>query len=121
MKTTRYEVPDIILFEPKIFRDDRGYFFESFNQKVFEGETGLHVNFVQDNHSQSTKNVLRGLHYQLPTMAQGKLIRVIQGEIFDVAVDIRKARLLLVNGLARFSPQRIKSNSGFRKGLPMDF
>ena len=84
-------IPDVILFEPKVFGDDRGFFFESFNQKVFEEATGLAATFVQDNHSKSTRGVLRGLHYQLPPKAQGKLVRVIQGEVFDVAVDIRKS------------------------------
>jgi len=90
MKATRLTIPDVILFEPKVFGDDRGFFFESFNQNVFEQVAGLSPKFVQDNHSKSTKGVLRGLHYQLPPKAQGKLVRVIQGEVFDVAVDIRK-------------------------------
>lgn len=89
MKATPLAIPEVILLEPKVFSDDRGFFFESFNQEVFEEATGLCPNFVQDNHSQSTKGVLRGLHYQLPPKAQGKLIRVIHGEVFDVAVDIR--------------------------------
>lgn len=84
-------IPDVILIEPKIFGDDRGFFFESFNQKEFEKATGLSPTFVQDNHSKSTQGVLRGLHYQLPPRAQGKLVRVTQGEVFDVAVDIRKS------------------------------
>lgn len=84
-------IPEVILIAPKVFGDDRGFFFESFNQKVFEKATGLSPTFVQDNHSQSTKGVLRGLHYQLPPKAQGKLVRVTQGEVFDVAVDIRKS------------------------------
>ena len=91
MKATPLAIPDIILFEPKVFGDDRGFFFESFNQKIFEEVTGLSPIFVQDNHSKSQKNVLRGLHYQLPPRAQGKLVRVVQGEVFDVAVDIRKS------------------------------
>lgn len=74
-----------------MFGDERGFFFESFNQKFFEEATGLQRQFVQDNHSKSQKGVLRGLHYQLPPKAQGKLIRVVQGEVFDVTVDIRKA------------------------------
>lgn len=91
MNFKRLSIPEVILFEPKIFGDERGFFFESFNQKAFEEATGLSPSFVQDNHSKSTKGVLRGLHYQLPPMAQGKLVRVIQGEVFDVAVDIRKS------------------------------
>jgi len=84
-------IPDVKIFEPKSFSDERGFFFESFNQKLFEEATGLKRDFVQDNHSKSSKGVLRGLHYQLPPMAQGKLVRVVQGEVFDVAVDIRKS------------------------------
>jgi dTDP-4-dehydrorhamnose 3,5-epimerase len=90
MKAIPLTIPDIIIFEPKVFEDDRGVFFESFNLKNFEEITGITPTFVQDNHSKSTKGVLRGLHYQLQPKAQGKLIRVIQGEIFDVVVDIRK-------------------------------
>lgn len=84
-------IPDVKIFEPKVFGDERGFFFESFNQKLFEESIGHPVIFVQDNHSKSAKGVLRGLHYQLPPMAQGKLVRVVQGEVFDVAVDIRKS------------------------------
>lgn len=83
------KIPDILIIEPKVFGDDRGFFFESFNQKAFNEATGLNVTFVQDNHSKSAKNVLRGLHYQVQ-QPQGKLVRVVQGEVFDVAVDIRK-------------------------------
>ena len=90
MKATPLAIPEVILFEPTVFTDERGFFFESFNHKKFEEALGSSVNFVQDNHSKSTKGVLRGLHYQLPPMAQGKLVRVTQGEVFDVAVDIRK-------------------------------
>jgi dTDP-4-dehydrorhamnose 3,5-epimerase len=85
------EIPEVKIFEPKVFGDERGFFFESFNQKVFEEAVGRKVDFVQDNHSKSVKGVLRGMHYQLPPMAQGKLVRVVQGEVFDVAVDIRKS------------------------------
>ena len=91
MKVTPLAIPDVLLIEPKVFGDDRGFFFESFNQQVFNEATGLDIRFVQDNHSKSARNVLRGLHYQLPPKAQGKLVRVIAGEVFDVAVDIRKA------------------------------
>jgi dTDP-4-dehydrorhamnose 3,5-epimerase len=90
MKATTLAIPEVILFEPTVFTDERGFFFESFNHKKFEEAVGYSVNFVQDNHSKSTKGVLRGLHYQLPPMAQGKLVRVTQGEVFDVTVDIRK-------------------------------
>ncbi|HWV16286.1 MAG TPA: dTDP-4-dehydrorhamnose 3,5-epimerase [Cellvibrio sp.] len=85
------EIPDVKIFEPKIFGDNRGFFFESFSQKVFADATGLKREFVQDNHSKSQRGVLRGLHYQMPPMAQGKLVRVTQGEVFDVAVDIRRS------------------------------
>jgi dTDP-4-dehydrorhamnose 3,5-epimerase len=83
-------IPDVLILEPKVFGDDRGFFYESFNQKAFQEATGLNVDFVQDNHSKSAKNVLRGLHYQIQ-QPQGKLVRVVQGEVFDVAVDIRKS------------------------------
>lgn len=83
-------IPDVLIFEPKIFGDSRGFFFESFNQRAFNQATGLDLNFVQDNHSKSGKNVLRGLHYQIQ-QPQGKLVRVIAGEVFDVAVDIRRS------------------------------
>lgn len=89
MKATPTLIPDVLLIEPKIFGDDRGFFFESFNRRAFHEATGLNVDFVQDNHSKSARNVLRGLHYQL-AQPQGKLVRVTQGEVFDVAVDIRK-------------------------------
>lgn len=90
MKTTRTAIPDVQIFEPKVFGDARGFFFESFNQKVFKEATGLDVNFVQDNHSRSVKGVLRGLHYQIE-QPQGKLVRVVRGSVFDVAVDLRKS------------------------------
>lgn len=90
MKVTPLAIPDIMLLEPKLFGDERGFFFESFNQHQFEIAIGKAIHFVQDNHSRSTKNVLRGLHYQIQ-QPQGKLVRVIQGEVFDVAVDIRRS------------------------------
>lgn len=90
MKATRLAIPDVILLEPKVFGDERGFFFESYNRAVFKEATGLDPDFVQDNHSRSVKGVLRGLHYQLPPKAQGKLVRVVEGEVFDVAVDIRR-------------------------------
>ena len=88
MNIIKTKIPEVIVFEPKVFGDDRGFFFESFNAKVFEQATGFSPNFVQDNHSKSAKNVLRGLHYQIE-QAQGKLVRVTQGAVFDVAVDMR--------------------------------
>lgn len=90
MIATPLSIPDVVLLEPKVFGDERGFFFESFNQRVFNDLIGQEINFVQDNHSCSTKNVLRGLHYQIE-QPQGKLVRVIHGEIFDVAVDLRRS------------------------------
>jgi len=90
MKATPLAIPDVVLIEPKVFGDERGFFFESFNQAQFEEAIGKSVQFVQDNHSRSVKNVLRGLHYQIQ-QPQGKLVRVVQGEVFDVAVDLRKS------------------------------
>ena len=89
MKVIPTAIPDLLIIEPKVFGDDRGFFFESFNLNTFREITGLDVNFVQDNHSKSARNVLRGLHYQIQ-QPQGKLVRVVQGEVFDVAVDLRK-------------------------------
>ncbi|MDX7991989.1 dTDP-4-dehydrorhamnose 3,5-epimerase [Xenorhabdus littoralis] len=91
MNVIKTTIPDVLIFEPKVFGDERGFFFESFNQKIFEEAVGRSVTFVQDNHSKSSKGVLRGLHYQLAPYAQGKLVRCIAGEVFDVAVDIRKS------------------------------
>lgn len=90
MNVIKTEINDVLIFEPKVFGDDRGFFFESFSQKIFEDAVGRKVDFVQDNHSRSSKGVLRGLHYQLPPFAQAKLVRCVVGEVFDVAVDIRK-------------------------------
>jgi len=89
MNATRLAIADVVLFEPRVFPDDRGAFFESFNAGAFEAATGLASRFVQDNHSISRRGVLRGLHYQLAPHAQGKLVRVVRGAVFDVAVDIR--------------------------------
>lgn len=89
MKITPTNIPDVFEIEPKVFGDDRGFFYESFNQKQFDAAIGQHYDFVQDNHSRSTKNVLRGLHYQIQ-QAQGKLVRCTLGEVFDVAVDMRR-------------------------------
>lgn len=89
MNVVATSIPDVLIFEPKVFGDERGFLFESFNAKLFQKLTGLEVQFVQDNHSQSCRGVLRGLHYQVAPHAQGKLVRVISGIVFDVAVDIR--------------------------------
>ncbi len=90
MNVSSLSIPEVLLIKPKYYEDGRGFFFESFNEKKFEEAVGHRVSFVQDNHSKSSKGVLRGLHYQLPPMAQGKLVRCVKGEVFDVAVDIRK-------------------------------
>ena len=90
MKVTPTAIPDVLIIEPKVFGDARGFFLESFNQQVFNELTGTNFQFVQDNHSRSSKGVLRGLHYQLPPHAQGKLTRVVRGAVFDVVLDIRK-------------------------------
>lgn len=90
MNISSLSIPEVLLIEPRVFEDERGFFFESFNERAFEKAAGRKVNFVQDNHSKSSKGVLRGLHYQLAPMAQGKVVRCIQGKVFDVAVDIRK-------------------------------
>lgn len=90
MKVTPTSLEGVLLIEPKVFSDERGFFFESFNERAFSGNTGLDVRFVQDNHSRSMRNVLRGMHYQIQ-QPQGKLVRVIVGEVFDVAVDLRRS------------------------------
>jgi len=90
MKVTPTAIPDVLIIEPKVFGDARGFFYESFNQRVFAEATGLNVNFVQDNHSRSAKGVLRGLHYQIQ-QPQGKLVRVVCGSVFDAAVDLRRS------------------------------
>ncbi|WP_330204122.1 dTDP-4-dehydrorhamnose 3,5-epimerase [Cyanobacterium sp. Dongsha4] len=90
MEIITTEIPEVFIIQPKVFQDDRGFFYESFNARTFQEKTGLNPNFVQDNHSHSQRNVLRGLHYQVQ-QKQAKLVRVINGEILDVAVDIRKS------------------------------
>jgi len=90
VKAIATDIPDVLIIEPRVFGDDRGYFFESFNCRRFAELAGRHIDFVQDNHSRSVKNVLRGLHYQIQH-PQGKLVRVVQGAVLDVAVDIRKS------------------------------
>lgn len=89
MQVHKTDLPEVLIIEPKVFGDDRGFFYESFNQRRFQELTGLQSEFVQDNHSRSAKNVLRGLHYQIQ-QPQGKLVRVVAGEVFDVAVDMRR-------------------------------
>lgn len=89
MQVHKTDLPDVLIIEPRVFGDDRGFFYESFNQRRFEELTGANPQFVQDNHSRSARNVLRGLHYQI-RQPQGKLVRVVAGEVFDVAVDMRR-------------------------------
>ena len=91
MNVVPLDIPEVLVFEPTIFGDERGFFFESFNHEQFEQAAGYPVTFAQDNHSKSSRGVLRGLHYQLTPKAQGKLVRVVQGKVFDVAVDLRKS------------------------------
>ena len=90
MKVTQTEIPDVLIIEPKVYGDDRGFFYESYNREQLKLTTGIDKDFVQDNHSKSSKGVLRGLHYQIK-QPQGKLVRVVSGEVYDVAVDIRKS------------------------------
>lgn len=90
MNVTKTAIAEVMVIEPKVLRDHRGFFYESFNQQAFNDATGTNYQFVQDNHSKSSRGVLRGLHYQLSPKAQGKLVRVVQGKVWDVAVDIRK-------------------------------
>jgi len=91
MKVTPTALPEVLLIEPRVLADERGFFMETWNQRAFDEAVGEHVTFVQDNHSRSTRGVLRGLHYQLPPHAQGKLVRVTSGRVFDVAVDMRRS------------------------------
>lgn len=90
LKVTTTDIDGVLLLEPRVFGDERGFFLESFNQGAFNAATGQDMQFVQDNHSRSSRGVLRGLHHQLPPQAQGKLVRVVHGSVFDVAVDIRR-------------------------------
>lgn len=93
MEIERFKIEGILLFKPKVFKDSRGYFFESFNQKVFNESVGSHIEFVQDNQSQSQKDTVRGLHFQSPPFDQGKLVSVVKGAVLDFIVDIRKDSL----------------------------
>jgi len=121
MKVTSLSIPDVLLIEPNIFEDSRGFFFESFREDVFKNKTSLNISFVQDNHVKSVKGVLRGLHYQLPPYAQGKLVRVIQGEVLDVVVDIRKSSpsfgKYITNILSAKNRKQIWIPEGFAHGF----
>jgi dTDP-4-dehydrorhamnose 3,5-epimerase len=120
MKVITDVIPDVLIIEPRVFGDDRGFFFESFNQRSFNEISGLDVNFVQDNHSKSARNVLRGLHYQI-NQPQGKLVRVIAGEVFDVAVDIRRNSMTFCrwtgNILSGDNKRQLWIPSGFAHGF----
>lgn len=117
MKITALAIADVFLIEPRVFGDDRGFFFESYNARELTNALGLQQNFVQDNHSKSCQGVLRGLHYQLPPKAQGKLVRVVAGEVFDVAVDIRKSSPTFGHWLG----QRLSSQNHHQLWIPPGF
>ena len=121
MKVRPLSIPDILLIEPKVFRDDRGFFFESFNQADFEKETNLSPTFVQENHSRSIKGVVRGLHYQLPPKAQDKFLRVVKGEIFDVAVDIRRGSPTFGKWVGEIISEKNKTQVWIPKGFAHGF
>ena len=121
MKVTTLSIPDILLIEPTVFRDDRGFFFESFNQADFKKETNLSPTFVQENHSRSIKGVLRGLHYQLPPKAHDKLVRVVNGEIFDVVVDIRKESSTFGKWIGEILTDKNKKQIWIPKGFAHGF
>jgi len=116
MKAIPGKLPDVLLLEPRVFGDDRGFFLESYNKRTFQQVTGIATEFVQDNHSRSARNVLRGLHYQLQ-QAQGKLIRVIAGEIFDVVVDLRRSSL----SFGRWMGRRLSAQSKQMLWVPVGF
>ena len=121
MKVRSLSIPDILLIEPKVFSDERGFFFESFNQADFEKRTNLSPIFVQENHSRSIKGVLRGLHYQLPPKAQDKLLRVVKGVIFDVVVDIRKGSSTFGKWLGETLSEKNKKQIWIPKGFAHGF
>ncbi len=110
-------LPEVLLIKPRVFEDDRGFFFESFNKQEWLKATGIDCDFVQDNHSRSTHGVLRGLHYQLPPSAQGKLVRAIVGEIFDVAVDIRRNSA----NFGKWVGQRLSAQNKLQMWVPDGF
>lgn len=116
MKVIPTDLPDVLIIEPKVFGDERGFFYESFNAKAFENATGLNRSFVQDNHSRSAKNVLRGLHYQIEH-AQGKLVRVIAGDVLDIAVDIRRSS----PNFGRWASVRLSAQNNRQLWIPEGF
>ncbi|MDR2508181.1 MAG: dTDP-4-dehydrorhamnose 3,5-epimerase [Candidatus Accumulibacter sp.] len=117
MNITSLSIPDVLLIEPKVFGDDRGFFYESFNERAFEAATGINIRFVQDNHSRSVKNVLRGLHCQLEPKSQGKMVRVVLGEVFDVVVDIRKDSPTF----GRWAGERLSADNKRQLWIPAGF
>jgi len=119
IQVTHCEIKGLVIIQPTVHGDDRGYFMETYNQKDMQ-EAGLAMTFVQDNQSMSVKGVLRGLHYQI-NHPQGKLVRVISGQVFDVAVDLRKTPQPLVLGTGKYSLLKIRSNSIFPRALPTVF
>ena len=121
MKVTTLRIPDVKVIEPEVFEDERGFFYESFNQHKFNELIGENITFVQDNHSKSTKGVLRGLHYQKTQYEQGKLVRVITGEVFDVAVDIRRDSPTYGHWVSEYYQQKIKNSCGYLKVLLTGF
>ena len=121
MKVTNTKIPAVKIIETTVFEDERGFFFESFNQKQFQTVIGHNINFVQDNQSYSKKGILRGLHYQLPPYAQGKLVRVINGEIFDVAVDIRKSSKTFGNWVSKTLSSKNKKQIWIPEGFAHGF
>ena len=116
MRVTPTALPDVLLLEPRVFADSRGFFFESYNQRAFRDLTGVDVQFVQDNHSRSSRNVLRGLHYQL-RQPQGKLVRVAVGEIFDVVVDLRRSS----PRFGKWVGQRLSADNKYMLWIPAGF
>ena len=121
MKVTALSIPDVLLIESKVYKDNRGFFFESFNQADFKKETNLSPTFVQENHSRSIKGVLRGLHYQLPPKAHDKLVRVVNGEIFDVVVDIRKGSSTFGKWVGEILTDKNKKQIWIPKGFAHGF
>lgn len=113
------KIPDVLIIEPRVFGDERGFFYESFNEKVFAEKTGVKTEFVQDNHSRSLKNVLRGLHYQIK-QPQGKLVRVVVGSVLDVAVDIRKSSPTFGQWVSCILSAENKRQFWVPQDLPMD-
>jgi dTDP-4-dehydrorhamnose 3,5-epimerase len=115
MKVTPLSIPDVLLIEPQVFGDDKGFFYESFNQNKFEAALDHKINFVQDNHSKSLKGVLRRLHYQITPKAQGKLVRMTQNEVFDVAVDLRQSPPTFDRWVGEIISATIKNNLRSRR------